>query len=96
MFIPIVLGSDKTTTSVATGQHEYHPIYLSVGNVRNHVRRAHKDALILIGFLPIPKGKYPGTLEKRSLTKPQVLEKTPTMKRSETSAADCSMDASQR
>ena len=57
MFVPIILGSDKTTTSVATGQHEYHPIYLSIGNVRNHIWRAHKDALVLISFLPIPKGK---------------------------------------
>ena len=58
-FIPIILGSDKMTTSVATGQHEYRPIYLSVGNVRNHIWRAHKDALVLIGFLPIPKGERP-------------------------------------
>lgn len=57
-FIPIIIGSDKTTTSVATGQHEYHPVYLSIGNVHNHIRRAHKDALVLIGFLPIPKGKH--------------------------------------
>jgi hypothetical protein len=57
-FVPVILGSDKTTVSMATGQHEYHPIYLSIGNVRNHVRRAHKDALALIGFLPIPKGKH--------------------------------------
>jgi len=57
MFIPVILGSDKTTVSVATGQHEYHPVYLSIGNVHNHARRAHKDALVLIGFLPIPKGK---------------------------------------
>ena len=56
MFVPIILGSDKTTVSVATGQHEYHPIYLSVGNARNHIRRAHKEALVLLGFLPIPKG----------------------------------------
>ena len=60
-FIPIIIGSDKTTTSVATGQHEYHPVYLSVGNVQNRIRRAHKDALVLIGFLPIPKGERPGT-----------------------------------
>ena len=58
IFIPVILGSDKTTVSVATGQHEYHPIYLSIGNVHNHVRQAHKDALVLIGFLPIPKGKF--------------------------------------
>jgi hypothetical protein len=56
MFVPIILGSDKTTVSVATGQHEYYPVYLSVGNVHNNVRRAHKDALVLIAFLPIPKG----------------------------------------
>ena len=55
-FVPVILGSDKTTVSVATGQHEYHPVYLSIGNVHNSIRRAHKDALILIGFLPIPKG----------------------------------------
>lgn len=56
MFVPIILGSDETTVLVATGQHEYYPIYLSIGNVHNNVRRAHKDALVLIGFLPIPKG----------------------------------------
>ena len=56
IFVPIILGSDKTTVSVATGQHVFHPVYLSVGNVHNHVRRAHKVALMLIGFLPIPKG----------------------------------------
>jgi hypothetical protein len=57
MFVPIILGSDKTTVSVATGQHSYHPVYLSVGNIYNCLRWAHKAALVLIGFLPIPKGK---------------------------------------
>ncbi|KAF9780630.1 hypothetical protein BJ322DRAFT_1164944, partial [Thelephora terrestris] len=61
MFVPIMLGTDKTTVSVATGQHEYHPIYLSVGNVHNRIRRAHKHALVLIGFLPIPKGSREDT-----------------------------------
>ena len=56
MFIPIILGSDKTTVSVATGQNDYWPVYLSVGNVHNHVRRAHRNAVVLLGFLPIPKG----------------------------------------
>ena len=58
MFVPIVLGSDKTTVSVATGQNDFHPVYLSIGNVQNHIQRAHKNALVLIGFLPIPKGIY--------------------------------------
>lgn len=58
MFVPIILGSDKTTVSVATGQNDFYPLYLSIGNVQNHIRRAHKNALVLIGFLPIPKGQY--------------------------------------
>lgn len=60
MFVPIILGSNKTTTLVATSQHEYYPVYLSIGNVHNNIHRAHKDALVLIGFLSTPKGDdYP-------------------------------------
>ncbi|KAA1479592.1 hypothetical protein DENSPDRAFT_862058 [Dentipellis sp. KUC8613] len=55
MYCPIILGSDKTTVSVATGNVEYHPLYLSIGNVHNTVRRAHRNAVIPIGFLAIPK-----------------------------------------
>lgn len=54
-FVPIILGSDKTTVSVATGQNEYYPLYMSIGNVHNNVRRAHRGALALVGFLAIPK-----------------------------------------
>lgn len=57
MFVPIILGSDKTTVSVATGQSEFYPIYMSIGNVRNNIRRAHRNALVLLGFLAIPKCK---------------------------------------
>ncbi|KIN97816.1 hypothetical protein M404DRAFT_39480, partial [Pisolithus tinctorius Marx 270] len=53
--VPIILGSDKTTVSVATGQTDYYPLYLSIGNVRNTTRRAHCDAVVLIGFLAMPK-----------------------------------------
>ena len=66
-FIPIILGSDKTTVSVTTGQQEYHPIYLSVGNVCNHLRRVHKDTLVFIGFLPIPKGESSIVLTPRCM-----------------------------
>ncbi|RXW11860.1 hypothetical protein EST38_g13995 [Candolleomyces aberdarensis] len=52
---PVILGSDKTTVSVATGHVEYHPLYLSIGNVHNTVRRAHRNAVVPIGFLAIPK-----------------------------------------
>lgn len=53
--MPIILGSDKTTVSVGTGNNEYYPLYASIGNVHNNVRRAHRDALVIIGFLAIPK-----------------------------------------
>jgi len=62
MFVPIIMGSDKTRVSIGTGNSEFHPLYLSIGNVSNAVRRAHKNALVLIGFLAIPKGKSSSTL----------------------------------
>lgn len=57
MFVPIILGSDKTTVSVATGHTEYYPLYLSIGNIHNHVRRARRNGVVLIGFLAMPKSK---------------------------------------
>ena len=55
VFVPVILGSDKTMVSVATGQNEYYPLYGSIGNVHNTVRRAHRGALDLVGFLSILK-----------------------------------------
>jgi hypothetical protein len=59
MMVPIVLGADKTTVSVATGATEYHPLYLSLGNLSNEVRRSHRESVMPIGFLAIPKGEFP-------------------------------------
>jgi hypothetical protein len=58
MFVPVVLGSDKTTVSVATGQNDFYPLYISLGNVHNTVRRAHRNAVSLLAFLAIPKSKF--------------------------------------
>jgi len=55
MFVPIILGSDKTTVSVGTGNNEYWPLYLSIGNIHNNVRHAHRNGVVLLGFLAIPK-----------------------------------------
>ncbi|KAI5993868.1 hypothetical protein EDD15DRAFT_2387937 [Pisolithus albus] len=44
MFVPIILGSDKTVVSVATGNNEYWPLYITTGN-----------AVSLLGFLSVPK-----------------------------------------
>ena len=57
-FCPIILGSDKTTVSVATGQNEYYPLYLSNGLVHNTTRRARRNAVSLIAFLAIPKSEF--------------------------------------
>ncbi len=56
MFCPVVIGSDKTTVSVATGQTEYYPLYLSLGNLHNKIRRTHTGGVVVIGFLAITKG----------------------------------------
>ncbi|KZT64211.1 hypothetical protein DAEQUDRAFT_679009 [Daedalea quercina L-15889] len=58
MLSPIILGADKTTVSVATGHTEFHPVYMSLGNIDNAVRRAHRDAILPIAFLAIPKTSW--------------------------------------
>ncbi|KAH9930567.1 hypothetical protein B0H21DRAFT_781092 [Amylocystis lapponica] len=55
MLVPVILGADKTTVSVATGQNDFHPVYMSLANPHNSVRRAHRDALLPVAFLSIPK-----------------------------------------
>lgn len=56
MYCTIIAGADKTTVSVATGNVEYHPLYISIGNIYNSIRQAHRNAVVPIGFLVIPKG----------------------------------------
>ncbi|KAI9441589.1 hypothetical protein H4582DRAFT_2110402 [Lactarius indigo] len=45
----------RNALSVATGHNEYYPVYMSIGNIRNNIRRAHRNAIVLLGFLAIPK-----------------------------------------
>jgi hypothetical protein len=55
MYVPSVLGSDKTTVSVGTGNTEFYPFYGGVGNLHHAARRAHRDGLAVVAFLSIPK-----------------------------------------
>jgi Plavaka transposase len=55
MFVPIVAGSDKTTVLVAIGHQEYHPVYMSPGNLTNIAWHSHRNTLLPVAFLPIPK-----------------------------------------
>lgn len=57
MFIPIILGSDKTTVSVGTGNNVYWPVYLSIGNIHNNTRRSRRGGVALIGFLDDAKSE---------------------------------------
>lgn len=65
--VPVILGSGKTLASNAMGQNEFHPLYISPGNVKNCVHQAHCDALIPIGFLAIPKSRSPACTTPCSL-----------------------------
>ena len=58
VFVPVILGSDKTTMSIGTENNAYYPLYLSIRNMRNHIRHAHRDTLILVGFLTISKSMF--------------------------------------
>jgi len=55
MFVPVILGSNKTTVSVMTGHTEYWPLYALIGNIHNSSRQAHGSGLVLVAFLAIPK-----------------------------------------
>ncbi|KAJ7506397.1 hypothetical protein B0H11DRAFT_1850523 [Mycena galericulata] len=63
-FVPVVVGSDKTTVSVATGHQEYHAVYISPGVLTGTARRAHGNGVLPAAFLAIPK------TSKKHRTKP--------------------------
>jgi hypothetical protein len=58
MFVSIILGSDKTTVSVATGQMDYYPLYLSIGNLHNNICWSHHGGIALITFFVIAKSEH--------------------------------------
>ncbi|KDQ62230.1 hypothetical protein JAAARDRAFT_189576 [Jaapia argillacea MUCL 33604] len=55
MLVPIILSADKMTVSVGTGNQEFHLVYISPGNIHNEMRRAHRDIVVPLAFLAIPK-----------------------------------------
>jgi hypothetical protein len=58
MFVPVILGSDKTMVSVATGQTDYYPLYLSIRNIHNDICQSHHNGIVLIAFLVIAKSAH--------------------------------------
>ncbi|PBK70781.1 hypothetical protein ARMSODRAFT_987857 [Armillaria solidipes] len=71
MYIGVIIGSDKTTVSVATGNMEYYLVYFSIGNLHNSARRGHRNGVVPIAFLAIPKSdqKYDHDLAFRLFKK---------------------------
>jgi hypothetical protein len=64
MLCPIIAGVDKTTVSVATGQTDYHLVYMSCGNLTNDARRAHREGVIPVAFLAIPQGNLMSYIQR--------------------------------
>ena len=56
MFLPLIMGSDKTTVSVATGNQEFHPFYGSTGVILGIAWHSHGSGVLPYAMLPIPKG----------------------------------------
>ncbi|KAI1783349.1 hypothetical protein LXA43DRAFT_903775 [Ganoderma leucocontextum] len=57
MLTVFALGADKMTVSTQTGNQEFHPMYHTVGNIHNDMRRAHHEAVVPFAFLAIPKAE---------------------------------------
>ncbi|KAK0432234.1 hypothetical protein EV421DRAFT_2024116 [Armillaria borealis] len=54
-FVPVIAGSDKMTISMATGQNEYYPVYITNGIIHNNIWHVHRDGVSLLAFLSISK-----------------------------------------
>ncbi|KAG0703375.1 hypothetical protein DFH29DRAFT_981942 [Suillus ampliporus] len=48
------IAKDPSTLGSTFGNNEYYPLYASIGNIHNNVRRAHRNGLVIIGFLAMP------------------------------------------
>ncbi|KAG2090117.1 uncharacterized protein F5147DRAFT_748270 [Suillus discolor] len=49
------ISDDPDTHGSMFVPNDYYPLYASIGNVRNNVRRAHRNVVAVIGFLAMPK-----------------------------------------
>ena len=56
MLVSIVVGSNKTMASIASGYQEFHLVYVGPENIDNPTRQAHGLGILPCAFLPIPKG----------------------------------------
>ncbi|KAG1905765.1 uncharacterized protein F5891DRAFT_1125793 [Suillus fuscotomentosus] len=57
-FVPIIIGSNKTTVSVGTKNNEYYPLYLSIGNVCNNILEMFKKPMLKPKITHFGDGHY--------------------------------------
>ncbi|KZT50024.1 hypothetical protein CALCODRAFT_417573, partial [Calocera cornea HHB12733] len=54
--VPLIVSTDKTLLTQQTGDRYGYPIYLSIGNLPLHVRKAPSQrGMLLLGYLPTNK-----------------------------------------
>ena len=53
---PVILSTDKTQLTQFSGSKQAYPVYLTLGNIPNHLRRKpSQQACILVAYLPVEK-----------------------------------------
>lgn len=56
--VPLLFATDKTQLTHLHGDQSAWPVYMTIGNLDRETRRAQKrPAVILLGLIPIPRGK---------------------------------------
>jgi hypothetical protein len=53
--VPVICASDKTYLTNFSGDQHASPLYLTIGNIRNEIRKTPKKrTCILVGLIPCP------------------------------------------
>ena len=56
--VPVILASDKTHLSQFSGDKQAWPVYLTIGNINQSIRRKPSErATVLVGYIPITHGE---------------------------------------
>ncbi|KAF9025713.1 hypothetical protein BDZ89DRAFT_922924, partial [Hymenopellis radicata] len=62
--VPVILATDKTQLTQFSGSKQAYPVYLTLGNIPNSLRRKpSQQACVLVAYLPVEK------MSKRRLSK---------------------------
>ena len=66
MVVPVIIASDETMLTQFRGDKKGWPVYITIGNIPSKIRRQPtKNALKLLGYLPVPKLSFCQSNEER-------------------------------